>query len=258
MITQDPIGRTPRSNPATHRVVQRHPRCLCYTPEAKMRGYGPGRSAFNVKGGRCEECRGHGKKRAQMHFLPDIWVTCSECGGARYNRETRRSGSKASPLPTCLIWMRGRPWPLRSPSPEYNAKLQTLHDVGLDYVKLGQSATRPPERGRGPARQAGQGTEPGGHRTHAVHPRRADHRPALRRHPEAAGRPPPAHRCRNTVVAVVEHNLDVIKTADWIIDLGPEGGDAGGYIIAQGPPEAIAACTASYTGQALRPVLNGG
>ncbi len=254
MITQDPIGRTPRSNPATYIELFNDIRdVFAATPEAKMRGYGPGRFSFNVKGGRCEECRGHGKKRVQMHFLPDIWVTCKECGGARYNRETLQIRFKGKSIADVLDMDVQEALVFFEAHPQIQRKLQTLHDVGLDYVKLGQSATTLSGGEAQRVKLAKELSRVATGRTLYIldEPTTGLHFADIQKLLDVLHRLTDAG---NTVV-VVEHNLDVIKTADWIIDLGPEGGDAGGYIIAQGPPEVIATCAASYTGQALRPVL---
>jgi len=207
-----------------------------------------------VKGGRCEECRGHGKKRVQMHFLPDIWVTCKECGGARYNRETLQIRFKGKSIADVLDMDVQEALVFFEAHPQIQRKLQTLHDVGLDYVKLGQSATTLSGGEAQRVKLAKELSRVATGRTLYIldEPTTGLHFADIQKLLDVLHRLTDAG---NTVV-VVEHNLDVIKTADWIIDLGPEGGDAGGYIIAQGPPEAIAACTASYTGQALRPVLN--
>ncbi|MCU0521677.1 MAG: excinuclease ABC subunit UvrA [Anaerolineae bacterium] len=254
MITQDPIGRTPRSNPATYIELFNEIRdVFAATPEAKMRGYGSGRFSFNVKGGRCEECRGHGKKRVQMHFLPDVWVTCKECGGARYNRETLQIRFKGKSIADVLDMDVQEALVFFDAHPKLLRKLQTLHDVGLDYVKLGQSATTLSGGEAQRVKLAKELSRAATGRTLYIldEPTTGLHFADIQKLLDVLHRLTDAG---NTVV-VVEHNLDVIKTADWIIDLGPEGGDAGGYIIAQGPPEAVAQCEESYTGQVLRPVL---
>jgi len=254
MITQDPIGRTPRSNPATYIGLFNEIRnVFAATPEAKMRGYGPGRFSFNVKGGRCEACRGHGKKRVQMHFLPDVWVTCKECGGRRYNHETLQITFKGKSIADLLDMDIQEALVFFQAHPKIMRKLRTLHDVGLDYLKLGQSATTLSGGEAQRIKLAKELSRVATGRTLYIldEPTTGLHFADIQKLLDVLHRLTDAG---NTVV-IVEHNMDVIKTADWIIDLGPEGGDAGGYIIAQGSPEAIAVCETSYTGQYLRPVL---
>jgi excinuclease ABC subunit A len=254
MITQDPIGRTPRSNPATYIGLFTEIRnVFAATPEAKMRGYGAGRFSFNVKGGRCEACRGHGKKRVKMHFLPDVWVTCKECEGTRYNRETRQITFKGKSVADVLNMDVQEALVFFEAHPKIARKLQTLHDVGLDYLKLGQSATTLSGGEAQRIKLAKELSRVATGRTLYIldEPTTGLHFADIQKLLDVLHRLTDAG---NTVV-VVEHNLDVIKTADWIIDLGPEGGDAGGYIIAQGTPEAVVACEASYTGRYLGTVL---
>jgi len=248
MITQDPIGRTPRSNPATYIGLFNEIRnVFAATPEAKMRGYRPGRFSFNVKGGRCEACHGHGKKRVQMHFLPDVWVTCRECDGRRYNHETLQITFKGKSVADMLEMDIQEALVFYEAHPKIMRKLQTLHDVGLDYLNTlsGGEAQR--------IKLAKELSRVATGRTLYIldEPTTGLHFADIQKLLDVLHRLTDAG---NTVV-IVEHNMDVIKTADWIIDLGPEGGDAGGYIIAQGPPEAIAVCEQSYTGHYLRPVL---
>jgi len=254
MITQDPIGRTPRSNPATYIGLFGEIRnVFAATPEAKMRGYGPGRFSFNVKGGRCEACKGHGKKRVQMHFLPDVWVTCKECGGTRYNRETRQITFKGKSVADVLQMDIQEALVFFEAHPKIMRRLRTLHDVGLDYLKLGQSATTLSGGEAQRIKLAKELSRVATGRTLYIldEPTTGLHFADIQKLLDVLHRLTDAG---NTVV-IVEHNMDVIKTADWIIDLGPEGGDAGGYIIAQGPPESIAGCPASHTGVYLGPVL---
>jgi excinuclease ABC subunit A len=256
-ITQSPIGRTPRSNPATYVKVMSHIRDLfAMVPEAKARGYKPGRFSFNVKGGRCEACHGYGKKRVEMHFLPDVWVTCSVCKGSRFNRETLQIRYKGKNIADILDTDVNEALEFFENVPKVRRILQTLADVGLGYIKLGQSATtlsggeaQRIKLSRELARQATGDTvyfldEP----TTGLH--FADIQKLL----------DVLHRLTdagNTVI-VIEHNLDVIKTADWIVDLGPEGGDEGGRIVAQGTPEEVMRVSKSYTGQFLSRMLDEG
>jgi excinuclease ABC subunit A len=253
-ITQDPIGRTPRSNPATYVKVFGHIRqVFASTPEAKARGYKPGRFSFNVKGGRCEACRGHGQKKIEMHFLADVWVKCQECNGARYNRETLAIRYKGKNIAEVLDMDVQEALEFFAHHPKIARILQTLHDVGLDYVKLGQSATTLSGGEAQRVKLAKELSRVATGRTLYIldEPTTGLHFADIQRLLDVLHR---LVEAGNTVV-VIEHNLDVIKTADWIIDLGPEGGDEGGYIIAQGSPEALVEEKASYTGQFLRKVL---
>ena len=232
-VDQSPIGRTPRSNPATYTGLLTPIRELfAGVPEARSRGYGPGRFSFNVKGGRCEACQGDGVIKVEMHFLPDIYVPCDVCHGKRYNRETLEVHYKGKSIYDVLQMTVEQAREFFDPVPVVARKLQTLVDVGPLLHHPGPERHHPLRR-RGPARQAGPGTVQAGHRPHPLHPGRTHHGPALRRHRDAAqGAASPADH-GNTVV-VIEHNLDVIKTADWLVDLGPEGGGGGGRIIAAG------------------------
>jgi excinuclease ABC subunit A len=253
-IDQSPIGRTPRSNPATYTGVFSLIRDLfALTPEARVRGYRPGRFSFNVKGGRCEACEGDGIIRIEMHFLPDIYVTCDVCRGARYNRETLEILFKGKTIAQVLGMTVQEALDFFANVPRVKVKLQTLADVGLGYITLGQSATtlsggeaqrvklsRELSR-RGTGRTLYLLDEP----TTGLHFHDIRHLLDVLHRLADAG---------NTVV-VIEHNLEVIKTADWIIDLGPEGGDEGGAVVASGTPEEVAAVERSYTGQFLRRVL---
>lgn len=253
-ITQDPIGRTPRSNPATYvGVFDEIRRVFAATPEAKMRGYGLGRFSFNQKGGRCEACKGHGQRRIEMHFLADVWVTCKECQGTRYNRETLQIRYKGKNIAEVLNMDVQEALEFFAAHPKIARQLQTLHDVGLDYVKLGQAATTLSGGEAQRVKLAKELSRVATGRTIYIldEPTTGLHFADIQKLLDVLHRLTDAG---NTVI-VIEHNLDVIKTADWLIDLGPEGGDAGGYIIAEGSPEVIAQADSSYTGQCLRRVL---
>jgi excinuclease ABC subunit A len=253
-ITQSPIGRTPRSNPATYAHVMSHIRELfAMTPEAKARGYPPGRFSFNVKGGRCEACKGYGRKKVEMHFLPDVWVTCSVCKGARFNRETLQIRYKGKNISDILDMDVDEALEFFGNLPKIKRILQTLADVGLGYIKLGQSATT---LSGGEAQRVKLARELARRSTGDTvyildEPTTGLHFADIQKLLDVLHRLTDAG---NTVI-VIEHNLDVIKTADWIVDLGPEGGDAGGQIIAQGTPEEVSRVSTSYTGQFLRKVL---
>ena len=253
-ITQDPIGRTPRSNPATYVGVYSDIRDLfAQVAEAKARGYGAGRFSFNVKGGRCEACQGHGKKQIQMHFLPDVWVTCDVCKGSRFNRETLQIRYKGKNIAEVLDMDVEEALGHFANLPAIQRKLRTLADVGLGYVKLGQSATT---LSGGEAQRVKLAKELSRSSTGDTiyildEPTTGLHFADIQRLLDVLHRLTDAG---NTVV-VIEHNLDVIKTADWIIDLGPEGGNGGGRIVAEGSPEQVAGMPESYTGQFLRPLI---
>ncbi len=253
-IDQAPIGRTPRSNPATYTGLFSHIRDLfAQMPEAKARGYKPGRFSFNVKGGRCEACQGDGLVKIEMHFLPDIYVTCEVCGGKRYNRETLEILFKGKSIADVLDMTVDEALVFLENIPAARAKLQTLADVGLGYIHLGQSATT---LSGGEAQRIKLARELSKRETGKTiyildEPTTGLHFADIQRLLEVLNRLADAG---NTIV-VIEHNLDVIKTADWIIDLGPEGGDAGGEVVAVGTPEEVAANPGSYTGQFLRRVL---
>jgi excinuclease ABC subunit A len=253
-ITQDPIGRTPRSNPATYAQVMTHIRDLfALTREAKARGYKPGRFSFNVKGGRCEACKGHGKKKVEMHFLPDVWVTCNVCKGMRFNRETLQIRYKGKNIAEVLDMDVEEALEFFANVPKVKRILQTLADVGLGYVKLGQSATT---LSGGEAQRVKLAKELARRSTGDTvyildEPTTGLHFADIQKLLDVLHRLTDAG---NTVI-VIEHNLDVIKTADWIVDLGPEGGDAGGFIVAQGTPEEVVRVEGSYTGQFLKRVL---
>jgi len=253
-ITQDPIGRTPRSNPATYVQVMTLIRELfAQTPEAKARGYKPGRFSFNVKGGRCEACKGHGKKKVEMHFLPDVWVTCNVCKGTRFNRETLQVRYKGKAIADVLDMDVEEALDFFGNVPKIKRILATLSDVGLGYVKLGQSATT---LSGGEAQRIKLAKELArvstGDTVYILdEPTTGLHFADIQKLLDVLHRLTDAG---NTVI-VIEHNLDVIKTADWIVDLGPEGGDEGGYIVAEGSPEEVAQVEGSYTGHFLRRVL---
>ena len=253
-ITQAPIGRTPRSNPATYVQVMSHIRELfALTPEAKARGYKPGRFSFNVKGGRCEACKGHGQKKVEMHFLPDVWVTCNVCKGTRFNNETLGIRYKGLNISEVLDMDVESALAFFANVPRVKRILGTLVDVGLGYVKLGQSATT---LSGGEAQRVKLAKELArvatGDTVYILdEPTTGLHFADIQKLLDVLHRLTDAG---NTII-VIEHNLDVIKTADWIIDLGPEGGDAGGCIVAEGAPEQVARVERSYTGQFLRGVL---
>ena len=253
-ITQDPIGRTPRSNPATYvGIFDEIRQVFASTPEARLRGYSSGRFSFNVKGGRCEACQGHGLKKIEMHFLPDVWVTCQECKGARYNRHTLEITYKGKNIAEVLAMDVQEALEFFSAFPNITRVMQTLHDVGLDYVKLGQSATT---LSGGEAQRVKLAKELGRVATGDTiyildEPTTGLHFADVQRLLDVLHRLADAG---NTVI-VIEHNMDVIKTSDWIIDMGPEGGQRGGHIIAEGTPEQVAGIEGSYTGRFLQPVL---
>ena len=253
-IDQSPIGRTPRSNPATYTGLFNDIRDLfASTQEAKSRGYGPGRFSFNVRGGRCEACQGDGLIKIEMHFLPDIYVPCEVCKGKRYNRETLEVRYKGKNIYEVLDMTVEEALPFFEHLPRLYNKLQTLYEVGLSYVKLGQPST---ELSGGEAQRVKLATELAKRSTGKTiyildEPTTGLHTADVHKLIEVLQKLVDAG---NTVV-VIEHNLDVIKTADHVIDLGPEGGSGGGTIVATGTPEAVAQCPASYTGQYLKRML---
>ncbi len=253
-IDQSPIGRTPRSNPATYTGLFTDLRSLyAMTPDSKLRGYGPGRFSFNVRGGRCEACEGDGVKKIEMHFLPDVYVTCDVCHGNRYNRETLEVKYKGKNINDVLNMTVEEALTFFSEHPKIRRKLATLYDVGLGYIKLGQPSTT---LSGGEAQRVKLATELSKRDTGRTvyvldEPTTGLHTDDVRKLVGILHRLVDA---KNSVI-VIEHNLDMIKTADWIIDLGPEGGDGGGTLVAEGTPEAIAECEASYTGLYLRPKL---
>jgi len=253
-IDQSPIGRTPRSNPATYTGVFTEIRDLfAETRTAKARGYKKGRFSFNVKGGRCEACKGDGVNRIEMHFLPDVYVTCEVCKGKRYNRETLEVKYKDKNIADILDMTVEDAYHFFSNIPKIVNKLQTMRDVGLGYIKLGQPST---QLSGGEAQRVKLATELSRTSTGKTF--------YILDEPTTGLHSADVHRLVNILqrltekgnsVLVIEHNLDVIKTADYIIDLGPEGGDGGGEIIAQGTPEEIAEISGSYTGKYLQQIL---
>ncbi len=253
-IDQSPIGRTPRSNPATYTGLFDHIRQLfSKTQDARARGYSPGRFSFNVKGGRCEACKGDGTITIEMHFLPDVYVPCEVCGGKRYNRETLNVRYGGRTIHEVLEMSIEEAVEAFAAVPTIHRRLQTLHDVGLDYVRLGQPATT---LSGGEAQRVKLATELSkvatGRTLYVLdEPTTGLHFADIEKLLEVLQR---LVDQGNTVV-VIEHNLDVIKSADWIIDLGPEGGSGGGALIAAGTPEEVAATPGSHTGEYLRPVL---
>ena len=253
-IDQQPIGRTPRSNPATYTGVFNDIRAVfAQTQDAKMRGYGPGRFSFNVKGGRCEACEGNGILQIEMHFLPDVYVPCEVCKGARYNRETLEVKYKEKTIADVLNMTVEEAVVFFANQPKIARKLQTLVDVGLGYVTLGQSATT---LSGGEAQRVKLANELARRSTGKTvyildEPTTGLHIADVHRLIEVLQKLVDAG---NTVI-VIEHNLDLIKCADYIIDLGPEGGSAGGKVIASGTPEQVAGVAGSFTGQYLKPLL---
>jgi excinuclease ABC subunit A len=255
-IDQSPIGRTPRSNPATYTGVFDHIRQLfSQTQEARARGYGPGRFSFNIKGGRCEACKGDGTITIEMHFLPDVYVPCEVCGGARYNRETLAVHYGGRTISEVLGLSVEEAVEVFSKVPRIHRRLRTLHDVGLDYVRLGQPATTLSGGEAQRVKLAAELSKVATGRTLYVldEPTTGLHFADIEKLLEVIQR---LVDQGNTVV-VIEHNLDVIKCADWVIDLGPEGGAGGGELIAAGTPEQVAATAGSHTGEYLAPLLSG-
>ncbi|HQV58025.1 MAG TPA: excinuclease ABC subunit UvrA, partial [Ilumatobacteraceae bacterium] len=253
-MDQSPIGRTPRSNPATYTGVFDNIRKLfATTAEAKVRGYMPGRFSFNVQGGRCEACSGDGTIKIEMHFLPDVYVPCEVCKGARYNRDTLDIEFKGKNISEVLDMPVAEAVEFFKNQPAIGRYMQTLMDVGLGYVRLGQSA---PTLSGGEAQRVKLATELAKRSTgHTIYlldePTTGLHFEDVRRLLTVLSRLVD----QGNTVLVIEHNLDVIKTADWIIDLGPEGGTGGGKIVAQGTPEDVAQVPGSYTGKFLKPLL---
>jgi excinuclease ABC subunit A len=253
-IDQSPIGRTPRSNPATYTKLFDHIRELySLTPEAKVRGYKPGRFSFNVRGGRCETCKGDGTIKIEMHFLPDVYVPCETCGGRRYNRETLEVRFKGKSIADVLEMSVEEALQFFGKIPKLRRRLQTLHDVGLDYIKLGQPATTLSGGEAQRVKLASELSKVATGRTLYIldEPTTGLHFADIEKLLEVLQR---LVDNGNTVL-VIEHNLDVIKQADWLVDLGPEGGEAGGEVVATGTPEEVAAIDGSFTGQFLREVL---
>ena len=253
-VDQAPIGRTPRSNPATYTGVFDHIRKLfAQTAEAKVRGYQPGRFSFNVRGGRCEACAGDGTIKIEMHFLPDVYVPCEICHGARYNRDTLEITFRGKTIADVLDMSCEEALSFFERQPPIARHMQTLVDVGLGYVRLGQPA---PTLSGGEAQRVKLASElsrrPTGHTFYILdEPTTGLHFDDTRKLLDVLGR---LVDQGNTVV-VIEHNLDVVKTADWIIDLGPEGGNKGGTVVAEGTPEQVAKTAGSHTGEVLKPVL---
>jgi excinuclease ABC subunit A len=253
-IDQSPIGRTPRSNPATYTGLFTPIRSLfAELPESKIRGYSPGRFSFNVKGGRCEACQGDGLIKIEMHFLPDVYVPCDACRGRRYNRETLEVFYKGRTIADVLEMTVSEALEFFDAVPVIKRKLETLADVGLGYIHLGQSATT---LSGGEAQRVKLATELSRRDTGRTfyildEPTTGLHFEDVRMLLDVL------HRLadRGNTVVVIEHNMEVIKTADWILDLGPEGGDGGGRIVAEGPPEVVAANPVSHTGRFLAETL---
>jgi excinuclease ABC subunit A len=253
-IDQKPIGRTPRSNPATYTDLFTHIRELySLTPEAKVRGYKPGRFSFNVRGGRCETCKGDGQIKIEMHFLPDVYVPCETCKGARYNRETLEVRFKGKSIADVLEMSVEEALRFFAKIPKIRRRLQTLHDVGLDYIKLGQPATTLSGGEAQRVKLAAELCKVATGKTLYIldEPTTGLHFADIEKLLETLQRLVDGG---NTMI-VIEHNLDVIKQADWVIDLGPEGGEAGGELIAVGTPEDVAGVEGSFTGEFLRHVL---
>jgi len=254
MIDQSPIGRTPRSNPATYTGLMTPIRELFASlPEAKARGFAPGRFSFNVAGGRCEACEGDGVLRYEMHFLPDVYVVCEECGGKRFNAETLQVTFKGKTIADVLGMTVDEALTFFQHHRRIQGRLELLRDVGLGYVRLGQSATT---LSGGEAQRIKIAFELSKTQTGKTlylldEPTTGLHFADVEKLLGVLFR---LREGGNTVV-VIEHNLDVLKSADWLIDLGPEGGDAGGHVVAQGTPEEVARVERSYTARFLAPQL---
>ena len=254
-IDQSPIGRTPRSNPATYTGAFTPIReWFAGLPEARARGYGPGRFSFNVKGGRCEACKGDGVIKIEMHFLPDVYVTCEQCGGKRYNRETLQITFKGKTIADVLDMTVSEAADFFSAVPAVRDKLRMLERVGLGYVKVGQPATTLSGGEAQRVKLAKELAKRATGRTLYIldEPTTGLHFHDVKKLLDVL------HELvdQGNTVVVIEHNLDVIKTADWIIDLGPEGGDGGGEVVIAGTPEEVAACDESWTGKYLKRLLN--
>lgn len=254
VVDQSPIGRTPRSNPATYTNVFGDIRKLFEnTPDAKVRGFKAGRFSFNVKGGRCETCKGAGVETIEMNFLPSVYVHCKECNGKRYNQDTLAVKYKGKSINDVLEMTIAEAVEFFEPVPSISQKIKALNDVGLGYIKLGQPSTTlsggESQRVKLATELAKKGT---GNSIYILD------EPTTGLHFEdikiLLGVLEKIVEQGNTVV-VIEHNLDVLKSVDWLVDMGPEGGIGGGQIIAQGPPEQVAACEESYTGQFLKEIL---
>jgi excinuclease ABC subunit A len=255
VIDQDPIGRTPRSNPATYTKLFDEIRSIfASTKEAKARGYKPGRFSFNVKGGRCETCQGDGVLRIEMNFLPDVYVQCSECKGKRYNKETLTITYKGKNIADVLDMTVEEAAKFFENTPRVSRKLQTLLDVGLGYIRLGQSST---QLSGGESQRVKITRELSKHKSgHVVYmldePTTGLHFDDTKRLIRVLNRLVD----NGNTVYIIEHNLDVIKSCDYLIDLGPEGGAAGGQLLAEGTPEEVAKNERSYTGKFLEKILN--
>ena len=254
-VDQSPIGRTPRSNPATYTGVWDHMRKLfAESTEAKVRGYGPGRFSFNVKGGRCEACKGDGTLKIEMNFLPDVYVPCEECHGARYNRETLEVHYKGRSVADVLDMPIEEAAEFFRAVPAISRHLTTLARVGLGYVRLGQPA---PTLSGGEAQRVKLASE--------LHKRSNGRNIYVLDEPTTGLHFEDIRKLlmvlqglvdKGNTVIVIEHNLDVIKNADWVIDLGPEGGNGGGEVVAEGTPEQVAQVARSHTGRFLAPLVN--
>jgi excinuclease ABC subunit A len=255
VIDQTPIGRTPRSNPATYTGMFNHIRDLfARLPAARIRGYESGRFSFNVKGGRCERCQGDGVIRIEMHFLPPVYVTCEACNGRRYNRETLEIHYKGRNIADVLDMTVDEAVTFFRAVPQIHDACMTLAEVGLGYLRLGQSATT---LSGGEAQRIKLGAELSRKATGRTlyildEPTTGLHFHDVAKLLEVLFK----LRATGNTLLVIEHTLDVIKTADWVIDLGPEGGSQGGRIVAQGPPELVAACPESHTGRFLSRLLS--
>jgi len=253
-VDQSPIGRTPRSNPATYTGLFPHIRDLfAQLPEARVRGFGPGRFSFNAKGGRCEACAGDGMVRIEMHFLPDTFVSCEVCRGRRFNRETLEVLYRGRSIADVLDLTVNQAIEFLGNFPAIRRKLETLRDVGMGYVRLGQPATTLSGGEAQRIKLARELSKRSTGRTLYIldEPTTGLHFDDVRKLLDVLNRLTDAG---NTVV-IIEHNLDVIKTADFVLDLGPEGGKGGGEVVAFGTPEEIALVEKSYTGQYLKSVL---
>ena len=253
-IDQSPIGRTPRSNPATYTGAFTPIReWFSGLPEAKARGYGPGRFSFNVKGGRCEACQGDGVIKIEMHFLPDVYVTCDVCKGRRYNRETLEVTFKGKSIADVLDMTCDEGAEFFSAVPAVRDKLETLRQVGLGYIKVGQQATT---LSGGEAQRVKLAKELSRRATGRTLYILDEPTTGLHFH-DVAKLLEVLHELvvQGNTVVVIEHNLEVVKTADWVLDLGPEGGDGGGELVVAGSPEAVVACKRSHTGTFLAELL---
>ena len=253
-IDQSPIGRTPRSNPATYTGVFTHIRDLyAMLPESRERGYKAGRFSFNVSGGRCEHCQGEGERRIEMNFMPDVYVLCEVCGGKRYNRETLAVKFKDRSIADLLEMSVSDALPILEDIPQIRQRLQTLEDVGLGYINIGQSAVTLSGGEAQRMKLANELTKRQTGRTLYLldEPTTGLHFEDVSKLLEVI------HRLTDlgNSMIIIEHNMDVIRNADWLIDLGPEGGEDGGRLVAQGTPDHVSKIKKSYTGQALADYL---